>query len=105
MYLFQLFLKLENSSKSVPCEKSLGIPCEKAPCISKNDYESLYVEALYTIKHKVGRTIDGHSDFSNDLYLYVQDAFKIPAENHARLLARASEEKVKTNTQVSKMPC
>ena len=28
----------------------------------------MYVEALYTVKHKIGRTIDGHSDYMTDPY-------------------------------------
>ena len=54
----------------------------------------MYVEALYTVKHKIGRTIDGHSDYMTDLNLYLQDAFKFSSDDHKRLLAKVTEEKV-----------
>jgi hypothetical protein len=57
-------------------------------------WESLYVEALYTIKHRIGRNVD--TDLTNDreLYDYVQTAFGISASEHARLMAKACKEKV-----------
>jgi BAI1-associated protein 3 len=58
-------------------------------------FELLYIEVLYTIKHKIGTTSGGHLPFIQDLYLYAQDAFGISPEEHARLLAKASEEKVR----------
>lgn len=76
----------------VPEEKNFGIVYEKSN-LSKTEKELLYIEALYTIKHKIGRTIDGHSDYKNDLNLYLQDAFKISSEDHERLLAKVKEEK------------
>ena len=57
-------------------------------------FELLYVEVLYTIKHKIGVTIGGHLPFIQDLYQYAQEAFKISPEDHARLLAQATKEKV-----------
>jgi hypothetical protein len=50
------------------------------------------MEAIYTIKHKIGKTIDGHSEYANDLYTYVQEAFKL--DNCERLLSKMDEEKV-----------
>jgi hypothetical protein len=49
---------------------------------------------LYTIKHKIGTTISKHSGGDNDLYAYAQEAFGLTSNEHQRLLARASEEKV-----------
>ncbi len=54
----------------------------------------LYIETLYTIKHKIGTTISRHSEGQNDLYAYAQEAFGLSPEDHQRLLAKASEEKV-----------
>lgn len=49
---------------------------------------------LYTIKHKIGTTAGGHLPYIQDLYQYAQEAFRISPEDHARLLAKATEEKV-----------
>ena len=57
-------------------------------------FELLYIEVLYTIKHKIGTTSGGHLPFIQDLYLYAREAFGVTPEDHARLLAKASEEKV-----------
>ena len=95
-----MFLKFQfeekKDCKPIPDEKSFGIVFEKSN-ISKEEKETMYLEALYTIKHKIGRTIDGHSDYKNDLNLYLQDAFKISSAEHERLVARVTEEKVFQN--------
>jgi hypothetical protein len=67
---------------------------EKPEGITSKEYELLYIETLYTIKHKIGTTISRHSEGENDLYAYAQEAFRLLAEDHQRLLAKASEEKV-----------
>lgn len=59
--------------------------------------ELLYIEVLYTIKHKIGTTSGGHLPFIQDLYHYAREAFGISADDHGRLMTRASEEKVITN--------
>ena len=61
--------------------------------ISTNERDSLYRELIYTIKHKIGRTIDGHSDLNIDLYKYAQEAFGLSDEEHQRLLSLTNEEK------------
>ncbi|RMZ97221.1 BAI1-associated 3 [Brachionus plicatilis] len=61
--------------------------------ISKEKKEQLYCEIIYTIQHKIGRTIDGHTDFIADLYKYAQQAFKMTAQDHERLFQLTSEEK------------
>jgi hypothetical protein len=58
--------------------------------ISQTEREKLYCELLYTIKHKIGCTVDGHSSFMNDLYRYAQLAFNISNEDHDRLFALVS---------------
>ncbi|XP_033744420.1 BAI1-associated protein 3-like isoform X1 [Pecten maximus] len=65
----------------------------KSQHLTKNEFELLYIEVLYTIKHKIGTTAGGHSPFIQDLYQYAQEAFGISPEDHAHLLARATEEK------------
>lgn len=61
--------------------------------LSKKEFEMLYVEVLYTIKHKIGTTIGGHLPIIQDLYHYAQEAFKVSPEDHARLMAKATKEK------------
>lgn len=63
--------------------------------MSKEEREKLYCEIMYTIKHKIGRNIDGHNDLSQDLYRYAQQAFGISDDDHKRLFAHICEEKVK----------
>ncbi|ESO87159.1 hypothetical protein LOTGIDRAFT_91451, partial [Lottia gigantea] len=55
--------------------------------------ELLYIEVLYTIKHKIGTTSGTHTPYIQDLYQYAQYAFGVSPEDHARLLAKATEEK------------
>lgn len=62
--------------------------------ISKEKRDQLYCEIIYTVQHKIGRTIDGHTDFIADLYKYAQEAFKMSNEEHERFFQLASEEKV-----------
>ncbi|VDN31716.1 unnamed protein product [Gongylonema pulchrum] len=54
-------------------------------------FEDLYVEALYTIVHKVGRC---ESAPVEELFSYAQKAFRIDDAQHQQLLSRAHEEKV-----------
>ncbi|KAK3599282.1 hypothetical protein CHS0354_028639 [Potamilus streckersoni] len=61
--------------------------------LSKKEFELLYIEVLYTIKHKIGTTIGGHLPVIQDLYQYAQEAFHILPEDHAHLLAKATKEK------------
>lgn len=67
---------------------------EKPEGITAKEYQLLYIETLYTIKHKIGTTTARHSEGENELYAYAQEAFGLPPEGHQRLLAKASEEKV-----------
>ncbi|CAF0819214.1 unnamed protein product [Brachionus calyciflorus] len=62
-------------------------------CINNEEKEKLYCEIIYTIQHKIGQTIDGHTDFIFDLYKYSQEAFKMTTQDHDRLFQMASEEK------------
>ncbi|KZS09905.1 putative BAI1-associated protein 3 [Daphnia magna] len=62
--------------------------------ISSKEMEQLYVEVLYTIRHKLG----AHSakyphHFKEDLVHYAQTAFGVGQEYHRRCNAIASEEK------------
>ena len=52
------------------------------------------MEVLYTIKHKIGITIGGHLPFIQDLYQYAQEAFRVPQQDHSRLMEQATKEKV-----------
>jgi hypothetical protein len=62
-----------------------------------SEYELLYVETMYTIKHKVGSATSKYSGGENDLYAYAQEAFRLSNEEHQRLLAIANEEKVRSD--------
>ncbi len=62
--------------------------------LTKEERERLYCEILYTIKHKIGCTISGHNDFTLDLYKYARAAFNMSPDEHERLYALISEEKV-----------
>ena len=68
---------------------------EKLSGITSKEYELLYIETLYTIKHKIGTTTSNYSLQETDLYAYAKEAFGYSDENHYRLLEKASEEKVK----------
>ena len=57
-------------------------------------FELLYIEVLYTVKHKVGQTAGCHSPYQEDLFQYAMEAFRVGYDDHNRLLDRASEEKV-----------
>ncbi|KAK7080656.1 hypothetical protein SK128_011623, partial [Halocaridina rubra] len=56
--------------------------------------ESLYVEVLYTVFHKVGAQQHGDKrDMTEDLLRYAQNAFHIDVQDNMRLQAVAQEEK------------
>ncbi|KAL5018735.1 hypothetical protein ScPMuIL_004457 [Solemya velum] len=82
----------KEAEKPPPSEVQFGIK-PKIHHLNKKGFELLYIEVLYTIKHKIGVTSGGHSPFIQDLYQYAQEAFRVTPEDHARLLAKATEEK------------
>ena len=55
-------------------------------------WELLYVEALYTVKHRIGRSDESITD--QELYHYLQSAFNMSPAEHERLFAKAGQEKV-----------
>ena len=67
---------------------------ERPKGLTQSEFELLYIETLYTIKHKIGTTTSKHSGGENDLYAYAQEAFGLSNEDHQRLLGKANEEKV-----------
>ncbi|CAF1066209.1 unnamed protein product [Adineta ricciae] len=82
--------ELENEKSPPEYRITFG---EKPEGITSKEYELLYIETLYTIKHKIGTTTSKHREGENDLYAYAQDAFGLSPADHRRLLAKASEEK------------
>ncbi|XP_061181860.1 BAI1-associated protein 3-like [Saccostrea echinata] len=82
----------EDHDRHPPSESQFAIKPE-VQRLSKKEFELLYIEVLYTIKHKIGTTAGGHLPYIQDLYQYAQEAFRISPEDHARLLAKATEEK------------
>lgn len=82
----------EDRERHPPSEGQFAIKPE-VQRLSKKEFELLYIEVLYTIKHKIGTTAGGHLPYIQDLYQYAQEAFRISPEDHARLLAKATEEK------------
>ncbi|KAK2162506.1 hypothetical protein LSH36_97g03031 [Paralvinella palmiformis] len=82
----------KNANRAPPLETGFGLQY-KLCTLTQKEFELLYIEVLYTIKHKIGTTSGHHLPFMQDLYLYAREAFGVTPEQHARLLARASEEK------------
>jgi len=68
---------------------------------SCSQWQALYVEALYTIRHRIGQTRDPTSPTDQDLYVFVQNAFGVSLESHERLLAKAYMEKVTITESLS----
>ena len=67
---------------------------EKPEGITSKEYQLLYIETLYTIKHKIGTKTSKYYQEENDMYAYAQEAFGFSNEDHCRLLDKANEEKV-----------
>jgi hypothetical protein len=86
-------LKEEIENEKVPPEYRITFG-EKPEGITPKEYELLYIETLYTIKHKIGITTSKYGEGENDLYAYAQEAFGLSNEEHQRLLDKANEEKV-----------
>ena len=62
--------------------------------------EQLYVEVLYTIRHKLGaHSAQYPHHYKEDLAHYAQQAFGVGQDFHYRCHAIASEEKVNVNIQ------
>ncbi|XP_055332947.1 BAI1-associated protein 3-like [Paramacrobiotus metropolitanus] len=60
----------------------------------EDDLEELYVEVLYTIKHKIGQTDPyQHLAYNDELLDYAQAAFGIDSARHYRLFSKANQEK------------
>ncbi|XP_076366193.1 BAI1-associated protein 3-like isoform X2 [Tachypleus tridentatus] len=75
-----------------PIEPDLGITAPEFK-IGKKDWERLYVEVLYTIKHKIGASSADYVTYTTDLYEYAQKAFQMSPEHHRRLFVVAQDEK------------
>jgi hypothetical protein len=73
---------------------------EKPEGITMKEYRLLYIETLYTIKHKIGSSTPNYNVGENELYAYAQEAFGLSSEEHRRLLEKASEEKVRLTLHV-----
>jgi hypothetical protein len=69
--------------------------------------ETLYVEVLYTICHKIGTHGNEYSHHIEDLFAYSKTAFGVSAESHREFLERAKDVKVNeidVNVKRSKCP-
>ncbi|OQR68853.1 BAI1-associated protein 3-like, partial [Tropilaelaps mercedesae] len=77
---------------SIPCELEVLPQAVQQPeaKMAKKELEDLYVEVLYTIKHKLG---GGVPYAEAELFAFAQDAFGMSDEAHHRLLSIAAEEK------------
>lgn len=91
-------LENESSNSKLVDERYLTIAIEEAKELSREEKDNLYCEIIYTIKHKIGRTIDGHNDYILDLYKYAQESFKMSQQDHDRLFAQTCDEKVQTDS-------
>jgi len=52
------------------------------------------MESLYTIMHKVGSNTQGYSPTCDDLVNYARSAFGLSLDDHTKLMAKVSTEKV-----------
>ncbi|KAK7113155.1 hypothetical protein V1264_012499 [Littorina saxatilis] len=82
----------KEGDKPPPMENQFGKK-PKIHKLSRKESETLYIEVLYTVKHKIGTTSGAHSPYQQDLFQYAKESFSISPEDHARLYARATEEK------------
>lgn len=97
IHLFIVTFKLESdaSNRKLYDERYVNIFVDDEKFeIAPSQKDQLYCEIIYTIKHKIGRTIDGHNDYILDLYKYAKEAFKMSPQDHERLFALTCEEKV-----------
>lgn len=63
-------------------------------CNCELNLQALYVEALYTITHKVGKE---ECESRENLYKYVRSAFQGDAQLHNALMEKAKQNKVWTH--------
>ncbi|XP_067135056.1 BAI1-associated protein 3-like isoform X2 [Centruroides vittatus] len=77
--------------EALPKESEVGVSFVPYK-IGKKEKDELYVEVLYTIKHKIGANGGDYSVYAEDLYDYAQKAFCVSQETHKRLFAIAQEE-------------
>lgn len=88
-----IFLKEDTENDKFPLDYRITF-AEKPESLTTKEYELLYVETLYTIKHKIGTPASKYSEGENELYSYAQEAFGLSNEDHQRLLDKANEENV-----------
>jgi len=100
IHFFFVFIKEDTENEKLPPDYRVTFT-EKPESLTAKEYELLYIETLYTIKHKIGTTTSEHSEGENDLYAYAQEAFGLSNENHQRLLDKANEEKVCFNVYIN----
>lgn len=94
----QLKLEVENVSSNVKFKSYVEVsPCPPAAMVCENEEErnKLYCEILYTIKHKIGKTISGyHVNDTDDLMEYAREAFPgVTTEEHEKLHTAVCEKK------------
>ncbi|XP_066292964.1 BAI1-associated protein 3-like isoform X1 [Branchiostoma lanceolatum] len=76
--------------KPLPVESQAAVKPDSQK-LSKDELDTLYKELMYTIRHRIGTTSDGHSPFDEDLYNYAQEVFHFTEDRHRALLDRAKE--------------
>ncbi|XP_043240854.1 uncharacterized protein LOC122391222, partial [Amphibalanus amphitrite] len=82
----------EQKDRPPPSEATAGLQ-PKRVVVSQQERENLYVEVLYTVKHKVGATTSEHSSLVDELNDYTQEAFHFSRDEHQRMMTIASDEK------------
>ncbi|KAF0305308.1 Protein unc-13 D [Amphibalanus amphitrite] len=82
----------EQKDRPPPSEAAAGLQ-PKRVVVSQQERENLYVEVLYTVKHKVGATTSEHSSLVDELNDYTQEAFHFSRDEHQRMMTIASDEK------------
>lgn len=95
IYFLYWWNPLSSLKEDIDLDKTLSATfSDKSSSLTRTEYELLYIETLYTIKHKIGTISSKYVQGESDLYAYAQEAFGLSNEDHHRLLAKANEEKV-----------
>ncbi|XP_078053508.1 BAI1 associated protein 3 isoform X5 [Augochlora pura] len=85
--------ELEARSKEPPPPSSDHSLTSSHYGFTNKELEQLYIEVLYTIANTVGANTGQYAHYKEDLYMYAQEAFRVPQDQHRRYLNIASEEK------------
>ncbi|CAL1264883.1 unnamed protein product [Larinioides sclopetarius] len=86
-------IRKEESEKDAPPPSEPELPPEDVYTIEKKQWQNLYVEVLYTIKHKLGANSSNYVAYTEELYEYARETFNMTHEEHEKFMAVAQDEK------------